>query len=68
MNRIKKIKKEIIGKEDTYSYKGWIVSDFFLKRAVAIFGYSIVAQLIITILFWLLMALVEMFLYLINMF
>jgi hypothetical protein len=33
--------------EDTYSYRGWLVSDSFLKRTAAVFGYSLVAQLLI---------------------
>jgi len=33
--------------EDTYSYKGWLNSDSFLKRAFAILGYQMVAGLII---------------------
>ena len=33
--------------EDTYSYRGWLVSDSFWKRAIAVFGYGLVAQLII---------------------
>ena len=32
---------------DTYSYKGWLISDSFLKRAFAVFGYNLVAGLII---------------------
>lgn len=32
---------------DTYSYKGWLNSDSFLKRAFAIVGYQTVAGLII---------------------
>ena len=36
-------------KEDTYSYKGWLNSDSFLKRAFAIYGYMLVAGLMITI-------------------
>jgi hypothetical protein len=35
--------------EDTYSYRGWLNSDSFLKRAFSIFGYAIVANLIIYI-------------------
>ncbi|KAF5038290.1 hypothetical protein DSECCO2_555840 [anaerobic digester metagenome] len=35
------------GGMDTYSYKGWLVSDSFLKRALAVFGYNFVAGLII---------------------
>lgn len=37
--------KEI--KKDTYSYKGWLNSDSFMKRAFAILGYQSVAGLII---------------------
>jgi len=33
-------------KEDTYSYKGWLNSDSFLKRAFAVFGYSLIPALI----------------------
>lgn len=33
--------------EDTHSYKGWLNSDSFLKRAFAITGYQMVAGLII---------------------
>jgi len=34
--------------EDTYSYKGWIISDSFLKRCFGIFGHYLVANLIIS--------------------
>ena len=34
-------------KEDTYSYKGWLNSDSFMKRAFAVYGYGLVAGLII---------------------
>jgi len=33
--------------EDRHSYKGWLNSDSFLKRAFAIVGYQAVAGLII---------------------
>lgn len=36
-----------IKKEDTHSYKGWLNSDSFLKRAFAIAGYSFIPVLII---------------------
>jgi hypothetical protein len=39
-------------KEDTYSYKGWLNSDSFMKRAFAIYGYGLVAGLIIVGIFW----------------
>ena len=35
------------GETDTYNYKGWLISDSFLKRAFAVFGYNLVAGLII---------------------
>ena len=35
--------------EDTYSYKGWLNSDSFLKRAFAVYGYSTVAGLILAV-------------------
>ena len=34
-------------KEDTYSYKGWIVSDYFLKRCAALLGHYFVAVLLL---------------------
>ena len=32
---------------DTFSYKGWLNSDKFLKRSFAALGYQIVAALIV---------------------
>ena len=34
-------------KKETYSYKGWLNSDSFLKRSFASLGYQFVATLII---------------------
>jgi len=34
-------------KPETYSYKGWLISDSFLKRSFAVLGYQTVAGLII---------------------
>jgi hypothetical protein len=34
---------------DTYSYKGWLVSDFFYKRAFVVLGHYLVAQLMIAL-------------------
>ena len=31
---------------DTHSYRGWLNSDRFYKRALAVLGYSIVGQLL----------------------
>ena len=39
--------KQQVKKVDTYSYKGWLNSDSFLKRAFATYGYVMVASLII---------------------
>jgi len=33
--------------EDTYSYRGWLVSDSLLKRAFAVWGHHIVASLVV---------------------
>lgn len=32
---------------DTFSYKGWMNSDSFIKRSFGVFGYSLVASLIV---------------------
>lgn len=42
----KKEIKHMVGSE-TYSYRGWLTSDFFLKRAFAVVGHYLVAGLII---------------------
>ncbi len=34
---------------DTHSYKGWLNSDSFLKRTFAVYGYNMVASLIVSI-------------------
>jgi ABC-type dipeptide/oligopeptide/nickel transport system permease subunit len=34
---------------DTYSYKGWLNSDNFFKRLFAVYGYCLVASLIVAI-------------------
>jgi len=34
-------------KQDTFSYRGWLVSDSFLKRSFAVLGYYHIAALII---------------------
>lgn len=36
-------------KEDTYSYKGWLVSDKFIKRVSAITGYVAMGLLFLSI-------------------
>lgn len=45
-------------KKDTHSYKGWLNSDSFMKRAFAIYGYMMVAALIIAIPFYLLIGVI----------
>jgi len=42
---VKKEKKST--KKETYSYKGWLNSDSFLKRAFAVLGYQSVGVLVI---------------------
>ena len=32
--------------QDTYSYKGWLLSDSLLKRSMAVFGHYLVAGLL----------------------
>ena len=34
-------------KIDTFNYKGWLLSDNFLKRAFAVWGHYFVAHLIV---------------------
>lgn len=34
--------------KDTFSYKGWMNSDSFMKRAFGVYGYSLVAGFIIS--------------------
>ncbi|MBI4019320.1 MAG: hypothetical protein HY364_03625 [Candidatus Aenigmarchaeota archaeon] len=34
-------------KEDAHSYKGWLNSDSFIKRALAVFAYNLAGSLII---------------------
>ena len=48
-------------KKDTYSYKGWLISDNFLKRAFAVYGYMMVAGLIIVIPVYVLMFIMFLF-------
>ncbi len=33
--------------EETYSYKGWLNSDSFLKRVLAIMGYGAIGQILL---------------------
>ncbi|NYT05833.1 MAG: hypothetical protein GKC04_05610 [Methanomicrobiales archaeon] len=34
---------------DTYSYQGWLISDHFWKRALAVLAYSIIGQLMLAV-------------------
>ena len=38
-------------KNDTNSYKGWLNSDYFLKRILAVFGYQTLGLILIYIVF-----------------
>jgi hypothetical protein len=44
--------------EDTYSYKGWIISDSFFKRMLAIMGYNMVGGLLIYAVFFILLLII----------
>lgn len=35
--------------EDTHSYKGWLNSDSFIKRCLAVLGYASVASVLASI-------------------
>lgn len=37
--------------KETHSYKGWLNSDSFIKRSMAIFGYYTVAYLFLLLIF-----------------
>ena len=50
-------------KKETYSYKGWLNSDSFIKRAFAVYGYSMVAGLIVALPIYLLFFIVGMVVY-----
>jgi hypothetical protein len=47
-----RMKKE---KKDTYSYKGWMLSDNIIKRAFGVYGHSLLAALMIMIPIYVLM-------------
>lgn len=40
---------------DTFSYRGWLISDSFLKRCFAVVGYAAVGHAIIAIAVWLIL-------------
>jgi len=46
---------------DTYSYKGWLNSDSFWKRAFGIFGYYLAATLAIYIVLMILLVILAVF-------
>lgn len=50
-------------KPDTHSYQGWLNSDSFMKRAFAIYGYMMVAGLIIAIPFYIMGIIMMMFVF-----
>ncbi len=42
---------------DTFSYKGWLVSDKLWKRALAVVGYNLFGQAFISILIFIIVSL-----------
>lgn len=45
--------------EDTYSYRGWLVSDHFWKRAFGVFGYGLAAEAVIFLVILLIFVVLE---------
>jgi len=45
----------------TYRYKGWLNSDSFMKRALAIMGYSTIGELILLLIFGVLWGILTLF-------
>ena len=39
--------KEYVRREDTYTYRGWLVSDKFMKRFLAFVGYTFLALMVL---------------------
>ena len=54
-------KKQSKEKVDTYSYKGWLNSDSFWKRAFAILGYQMAATGVIYGIFLVFMLIIFLF-------
>jgi hypothetical protein len=50
-------------KEDTYSYRGWLVSDHFWKRAFGVFGYGLAAEAVIILVLLLILVVLEIVLH-----
>lgn len=51
---------------DTYSYKGWLISDNFLKRSFAVYLHNLVARLIVGFGMFVLFLVIALVLYLIG--
>lgn len=45
-------------KSDTYSHKGWLNSDSFIKRCFAVYGYYLVASFILSLVAFLIMGII----------
>ncbi len=52
--------------KDHYKYRGWLVSDRFLKRAFAVYGYSLVAGLIVIVPVYLVALLIALLFYAVS--
>jgi len=46
-NKIDFEKRQVGRSKETYNYKGWLVSENFIKRCFAVFGHDLFARLII---------------------
>ena len=51
MGNIMEKMKEQVYREDTYSYRGWLVSDKFWKRFLAFTGYTYVALMVLALIY-----------------
>ncbi len=53
--------------EDNYKYKGWLNSDFLLKRVLAFFGYSVLSTLLVWVVILLFLIFLAALTFLINL-
>ena len=49
LNLVDKCFMKYLFPQDTYSYKGWLNSDSFIKRCLAVAGYSFAASVMVAI-------------------
>ena len=67
MSLIINLKTMSITIKDTYSYKGWIISDSFIKRSFASLGYQIMGTLFVYAIFLVIAAVVGILAWIISL-